>query len=74
MNSLKSPQISNCGMSITKLASDLPEANNDMTNRSFSSVGTTVIPVEISRALKDRAPKNWLSGVSRYGRRMPNVR
>ncbi|WP_225981661.1 hypothetical protein [Klebsiella pneumoniae] len=26
---------------------------------------TTVIPVEISRALKDRAPKNWLSGVSR---------
>lgn len=40
MNSLKSPQISNCGMSITKLASDLPEANNDMTNRSFSSVGS----------------------------------
>jgi hypothetical protein len=37
------------------------------------SLGRTVIPVEISRALKDRTPKSWLSAVSRYGRRMPNA-
>ncbi|MBL3501945.1 hypothetical protein ELP21_26810, partial [Klebsiella pneumoniae] len=48
-------QISNAGMSITKLASDLLEANNDMTNRSFSSVGTlTSGPVlELSNSAQD---------------------
>lgn len=39
-----------------------------------SSVRIAVIPVVISRGLKDRTPKSWLSAVSRYGRRMPNAR
>ncbi|ENY6007888.1 TPA: hypothetical protein ACT9YC_005267 [Klebsiella variicola] len=48
-------QISNAGMSITKLASDLPEANSDMTNRRFSSVGilTSGPVLELSDSAQD---------------------
>ena len=52
---IQAAQISNAGRSITKLASDLPEANSDITNRSFSSVGTlTLGPVlELSDSAQD---------------------
>ncbi|UWG09875.1 MAG: hypothetical protein [Bacteriophage sp.] len=52
---IQAAQISNAGRSITKLASDLPEANSDITNRSFSSVGnlTSGAVLELSDSAQD---------------------